>query len=96
MACSGKSVNAVRYLLPFVKNINEANRDGETAIINAVKYSNADVVEYLINNGASLNATNKKGNNLVYLLIEAYHPRKNGKEFDGKLKLLQKKRYRFL
>lgn len=91
LACSGKSVNAVRYLLPFVENINEANRDGETAIINAVKYSNADVVEYLINNGASLNATNKKGNNLVYLLIEAYHPRKNGKEFDGKLKLLQKK-----
>lgn len=91
LACSGKSVNAVKYLLPFVENINEANRDGETAIINAMKYSNADVVEYLINNGASLNTTNKKGNNLVYLLIEAYHPRKNGKEFDGKLKLLQKK-----
>lgn len=78
-AAGGKSIEAVKVLFPFVKDINAKNNDDETALLNAVKSSTGEVVEFLIRNGADIHATDKDGNGAVYLLVDSYRaPRGRG------------------
>lgn len=75
-------------LRPSVKDINLANKKGVTALALAVNNNSPAVVQYLLNNGANINTTDLKGNNLVYYLFESYKPRQV-KDFEPKLKILQ-------
>lgn len=78
-AAGGKSLEAVKLLFPFVKDINIKNNNGETALLNAVKSSTGEVVEFLIQNGADVNVTDKDGNGATYLLVNSYRaPRGRG------------------
>ncbi|MCO6565386.1 MAG: ankyrin repeat domain-containing protein [Apibacter sp.] len=86
-SASGKDVKNTQVLLPLVKNVNDSNNKGETALMLAVKSSTPEMIAVLLKNGASINQKDNKGNSLVYYLIQSYHPR--NKDFDANLKLLK-------
>ncbi len=89
-AAFNRDAATVQSLLARVKDINQPNRNGATALALAVKGNSAEVVELLLNQGADLQATDAKGNNLVYYLFESYNPRQQ-RDFEQKLRLLQSK-----
>lgn len=94
IASKGKDLNTLKTFLPFIKDINAKNNDGETAIINAVRNSNAEVIDFLLSKGANLNATDKKGNGVAFALVDSYHAPRRGEtkdEFTPKLQLLTQK-----
>jgi ankyrin repeat protein len=71
-AAGVKDVEIISRMLPEVKNINAVNSNGESALTNAVKSSNAEVVALLLKSGADVNILDKDGHNLAYLLVDAY------------------------
>ena len=90
-AAAGNRDTAIFTLLkPQVKNINLANKNGQTALALAVKGNSPEVVQYLLDNGAAINTTDAKGNNLIYYLFDSYSPR-TAKDFEAKLALLKTK-----
>ncbi|MBW4888760.1 ankyrin repeat domain-containing protein [Mucilaginibacter sp. HMF5004] len=76
-ASANRDTAVLALLLPNVKNINQANLKGATALTLAVRNS-ADVMNYLIAKGANVNVLDKTGNNLAYYVIEAYRPQGQG------------------
>lgn len=72
IASAGTSLNVVKALQPFAKNINQKDQDGNTALSKAVVTSTGEVVEFLISKGADVNYKDKEGNNLAYVLVNAY------------------------
>jgi len=73
-AAANRDTAVFAMLLPAVKNINQANQKGMTALAMAVRSNSPEVISYLISKGANVNVTDKKGNNLAYYLIESYRP----------------------
>lgn len=72
-AASGNNDTTVlALLLPQVKNINQANAKGQTALSLAVQSNSLPVINYLISKGADVKVLDKKGNNLVYYAFEGY------------------------
>lgn len=72
-AASGNNDTTVLALLiPQVKNINQANAKGQTALSLAVQSNSLPVINYLINKGADVKVLDKKGNNLIYYAFEGY------------------------
>lgn len=99
-ASSNREVEVLALLLPKVKNINQANNKGVTALMMAVHNNSPEVVKYLIENGAKLDAVDADGNNLAYYLIQSYvsndgrgNNAVKAKDFEGKFKLLKDKNY---
>ena len=93
-AVSNRDTVTYALLLPKVKNINQANSQGLTALTMAVRSNSSDVVRYLISKGADAKVLDKKGNNLAYYLLEKASvqngQRSEGSEFQKKFTLLQK------
>jgi ankyrin repeat protein len=94
-AATNRDTTALALLLPLVKNINQANLKGVTALAMAVRSNSPEVVRYLINKGAAINVVDKSGDNLAAYLVQSYS---NGQgsgpkaeDFDTKLKVLQDK-----
>jgi ankyrin repeat protein len=103
-AASNRDTAVMAMLLPKVKNINLPNQKGVTALAMAVQSNSPDVVQYLLNKGASVNITDHSGNNLGYYLVQSYRvgrgpggPVDEGQgsmavdDFGAKLQLLQQK-----
>jgi ankyrin repeat protein len=80
-------------LVPHVKNIDQGNKKGTTALAMAVRGNAAEVVSYLIGKGASLNVTDGNGDNLAYYLVQSYSPQRTA-DFEAKLKVLQDKGFK--
>lgn len=103
IASGGKDIELLQTLLPKVKNINAVNNKGESALTHAVKNSSADVVTFLLNNGADSKIKDNEGNNLAYYWVESYRaPRPGSSEasaqkddFGDKLTLLKNKGVNF-
>ncbi len=92
-AASNRDTATFALLLPAVKNINQANSQGLTALTMALRSNSSQMVNYLISKGAKANIADKKGNNLAYYLVEAPvqgGQRGPGSEFDNKLNILKK------
>jgi ankyrin repeat protein len=87
-AASGRDTATLSLLKPLVKDINQKNKAGATALALAVRGASPEVVQYLLNNGAKADLSDATGNNLVYYLFESYSPA-GAKAFDAKLKMLQ-------
>ena len=87
-AAFSRDTATIALLKPLTKNINQANKTGATALALAVRSNSPEVVQYILNNGGDVNATDAKGNNLTYYLLESYSPRQ-AKDFEPKLKTLQ-------
>jgi ankyrin repeat protein len=93
-AASTMDTATLAYLRPLVKDINQKNRAGASALALAIRGSLPEVAAYLLNNGADISTTDAKGNNLVYYLFESYNPRAT-MSFEPKMKLLQAKGLNF-
>lgn len=90
---SAKDIENAEIFLPLVKNINDTNNKGESALMRAVKSSTSAMVALLLKNGADINQADKDGNTLVSYLIQSYSPK--DKDFDTKLNLLKEKGLNF-
>ncbi|WP_316783954.1 ankyrin repeat domain-containing protein [Pedobacter frigiditerrae] len=90
-AASNTDLQLLTYLSTLVKNINQANVKGETALTMAVRGNTADAVSLLLSKGADINVVDAAGDNLVAYLIQGYNPQRGTELFEAKLKLLQDK-----
>ncbi|MGM9478314.1 ankyrin repeat domain-containing protein [Pedobacter sp. GSP4] len=101
-ASGNRDTSVFALLLPKVKNINQVNNKGLSALAIAVNSNSPAIVDYLLSKGADLKTVDKEGNNLAYYLIQSYSSAEAGRgfnaggpskaeEFEGKLKLLQAK-----
>ncbi|WP_447640953.1 MULTISPECIES: ankyrin repeat domain-containing protein [Chitinophagaceae] len=89
-AASNRDTKIIGLLFTKVKNINDKNNTGASALALAVRNNNAQVVDYLLGAGADIKTTDKSGNSLVSYLFESYSPRQ-AQEFESKIKTLQGK-----
>lgn len=105
-SAANRDTATIELFASHVKNINQVNKKGVSALAMAVRGNSADVVALLINKGANMNAVDVEGNNLAYYLIQSYNPQaferqaaNNGgarvDDFGLKLKLLQDKGFNF-
>lgn len=70
-ACSNGNVAVVEYLLDHdFYEIDEASQDDKTALMIAVQSERAEVVKYLIDNGANVQAVDVNGNTAYDYAIE--------------------------
>ncbi|MFC5412420.1 ankyrin repeat domain-containing protein [Larkinella bovis] len=102
-AAANRDLAVLDMLQPKVKNINQVNHKGVSALAMAVRGNSSDVVAYLLAKGADVKVTDKTGDNLATYLVQSYSsnngprpdgPRPGGSpadEFEAKLKLLQDK-----
>jgi ankyrin repeat protein len=97
-AASNRDTAIFVLLLPKIKNMNQANPQGQTALSLAVKGNTPQVISYLISKGADVKVLDRKGNNLVYYAMEGYGAggeRQPGggkpEDLDAKLDLLKAK-----
>lgn len=88
-ASGRNNLEIVKLLVSKTKNINHKNKEGRTALTNAVR-NKPEVIEYLLKNGANTKIIDAKGNDLAYHLFKYFNP-KNIKEFQKKLTLLKTK-----
>ncbi len=73
-AASNRDMATLELLTPNVKNINQGNAKGTTALAMAVRGNSPDVVTYLLSKGADINGTDKAGDNVAAYLIQGYRP----------------------
>ncbi|RRB04819.1 ankyrin repeat domain-containing protein [Larkinella rosea] len=89
-AASNRDLAVLEMLQPNVKNVNQRNEKGATALALAVRGNSPEVVGFLLSKGADVKVTDKTGDNLIAYLVQSYNPAR-AEEFDAKLKLLQDK-----
>lgn len=85
-----RDLAALELLAKNVKNINQVNEKGVSALAMAVRSNTAEVVHFLLAKGADINVVDKNGDNLSYYLLQAYN-RRNVDEFEAKAKVLSEK-----
>ncbi|MGM9512257.1 ankyrin repeat domain-containing protein [Larkinella sp. GY13] len=88
-AVANRDLAVLEMLQTKVKNINQSNQKGVTALAMAVRGNSPEVVSYLLGKGADIKVTDKNGDNLAAYLVQSYGPKTD--EFEAKLKLLQDK-----
>lgn len=89
-ASANSETEVIELLASKLKNINQVNKKGVSALAMAVRNNTAEIVNLLIAKGADVNATDANGDNLAYYLIQSYNPQKT-EVFESKLKALQAK-----
>jgi len=89
-AASNADVAFITTLTPLVKNINQVNGKGVSALAMAVRGNSADVVALLLAKGADYKVVDAAGDNLAAYLIQSYSPQR-AEMFPAKMKLLQEK-----
>ncbi len=92
-AASNRDTATLALLLPLLKDINQGNSKGVSALAMAVRSNSAEVVGYLLRKGSSISATDKNGDNLTFYLGQSYNVQK-GAEFEAKLNVLQDKGFK--
>ncbi|SEI41766.1 Ankyrin repeat [Dyadobacter koreensis] len=92
-AAANRDTAILGMLLPKVKNINQSNLKGVSALAMAIRGNSSEAVAYLIDKGASTNFADKNGNNLAFYLVQSYAPQRSA-DFDAKLKVLEQKGFK--
>ena len=72
-AAGRNNFSTLKHLVGYVNDINAANAKGQTALMRAVRYNSAEVVTFLLNQGADATAKDNAGNSLAYYLIGGYN-----------------------
>ncbi|MCG2613384.1 ankyrin repeat domain-containing protein [Terrimonas sp. NA20] len=78
------------FLMPYVTDINQVNKKGNSALSMAVRRNSPDIVTMLLNKGADTKVVDAEGYNLTFYLVHSYNVQRP-EAFEGKLKLLQAK-----
>jgi ankyrin repeat protein len=86
-ASYSRDTATLNLLLPSVKNINQVNKKGVSALALAMNYNSPDAVYYLIHKGADSKVVDAAGNNLAYYLVQSYNPAKV-EDFEIKMYLM--------
>lgn len=79
--CRCGNLEAIREICAVKKHINSADEHGWTPLIVATYNNQAEVVEYLISQGADIHAVNNNGTTLLMYAKEAYRRTKDGRIF---------------
>lgn len=93
VAANSRNLALAESLVPMVKNINAVNNKGETALLLAVQNSSPEMVNLLLEKGATATVASKEGN-IGYYLVQSYRAPRAGEaadDFTKKLALLQAK-----
>jgi ankyrin repeat protein len=89
-AASNADVELIALLAGQVKNINQVNKKGVSALAMAVRGNSPEVLTLLLAKGADTKVVDAAGDNLAAYLIQSYSPQR-AEAFNGKMKLLQEK-----
>ena len=92
-AAANRDTTVFAMLMKPTKDINKGNLKGVTAVAMAVRSNSPEIVRYLLDKGASVNATDSNGDNLAHYLIQSYSQQR-ADDFDAKLKVLQEKGFK--
>lgn len=92
-AGSNNDLKLISRLLESVKDINQKNKKGVTALALAVKGNSPEAVNLILEKGANVKVTDGNGENLTAYLIQSYNPQKV-ETFEAKIKVLKDKGYR--
>lgn len=87
-AAGNRDTGILALLLPHVKNINQANKKGATALAMAINNNTAAVTGYLVSKNADVKIKDATGNNLAYYLVQSYNADRGFQDFDAKMKIL--------
>lgn len=71
------SYNTVNFLIGKGANINDADNNGETVLMKAIRFSDNDVISLLLYYNADINIKNLKGENSFMISIRYYNKIKN-------------------
>ena len=94
-AASGNSdLDLLNSLISNVKDINQVNKKGASALAMAVRSNTPEVLSLLISKGADVKVVDAAGDNLAAYLVQSYSPQR-AEAFDGKVKVLEEKGYNF-
>ncbi len=88
-ASGRNSLDVVRLLASKTKNINQTNKEGKSALTNALR-NKLEIIKLLLEKGSDISVIDAKGNNLNYYLFRTFNSKKE-KEFKQKLELLKAK-----
>lgn len=89
-ASSNAEIEILELLSKTVKNINQINNKGVSALALAVRNNSPEVVQFLLSKGADVNVVDGSGDNLAAYLVQGYSSAK-ASEFEAKQKLLAAK-----
>jgi ankyrin repeat protein len=89
-ASANTDVESINLLLPLVKNINQVNKKGTSALAMAVRRNTPEVVKLLVDKGADVKVIDAEGYNLAYYLVPSYNVQRP-ETFEAKLKILTEK-----
>ena len=88
-AAGRNSLEIIKLLVSKTKNINITNKNGESALTNAVK-NKPEVLQFLLDKGAQTSVIDKNGNDISYHLFRTFNAKKL-KDFQTKITLLKAK-----
>ncbi|MGC1632033.1 MAG: ankyrin repeat domain-containing protein [Gelidibacter sp.] len=94
IAASKNSLETLTLFSKTVKNINQTNKKGESALALALANNTSDVVAFLLNKKANTSVLDGNGNDLTPYLMQSYTV-KNEDDFNKKLTLLEKRGFKF-
>ncbi|MET0300431.1 MAG: ankyrin repeat domain-containing protein [Flavitalea sp.] len=87
-AAYNRDLATLEALRAQIKDINQANKAGQTALTLAVGSNSPQVVQYLLEKGAKADVVDAKGENLASYLVGSYNPR-TAKDFEAKIATLK-------
>tara|TARA_B100000809_G_C15113776_1_gene521625 strand:- start:443 stop:1936 length:1494 start_codon:yes stop_codon:yes gene_type:complete len=87
-AANSNDLKVVQFLSAYVKDFNTKDENGRSALAMAVNRNTVAIVKFLLDKGADIHTKDAKGNSLTYYLLDTFN-KKDPKEFDAKLMLLQ-------
>lgn len=94
-AATNNDIEVLTMLTGLVKNINQVNKKGVSALAMAVRGNSPEAVSLLLSKGADINVTDANGDNLAYYLLQAYGSMRGPSTFEPKVKILQDKGFNF-
>jgi ankyrin repeat protein len=93
-AAARNELGVVRWLFPYVKDINTINNKGQNALMLAVQHNSPELVSFLLQQEADPNIIDASGNSLAFYLAKSFNIKKIS-DFDAKLNMLEKTDLKF-
>lgn len=86
-AVRNQDLSVVKLILNHVKNIDEVNAKGTSALAQAIGFGSPETVSLLIDKKANVQVVDKDQNNLAAYLVQSYQPLREGQKNDFAEKL---------